>query len=314
MGIDRRVFLAGATATVSLFAARPASAAVKRLVFVHGRQQGGLDQVALRGSWIKSLTDALAAQSQTLPDDLKIEFPYYGDELDRFVGLSKVPLATEIASRGDETTDELLAFQAQIVDEAIKKAGVPDELVDEEYGNNTKERGPLNWEWVQAGLRALDRHTGLGAPILAAFTRDVFLYLKVDDCRKTINDIVAAKLTSEPTVVVAHSLGSVIAYDLLRQQTSTADVPLLVTLGSPLGVMQIRNAFRPLRYPKGVKLWFNAYDERDYVALYALDDKNFALTPAIENYGAVQNQPPTRHAILDYLTNDKVAERIFGAI
>jgi hypothetical protein len=91
-------------------------------------------------------------------------------------------------------------------------------------------------------------------------------------------------------------------------------VPLLITLGSPLGIMQIRNAFRPLKYPPGVQGWFNAYDERDYVALYPLDQNNFALTPAIENYGAVQNQPPGRHAIVDYLSNEKVADRIFGAL
>ena len=90
----------------------------------------------------------------------------------------------------------------------IKKASVPDELVDEEFGNRTTERGPLNWEWVQAGLRALDRHTGLSGPILAEFTRDVYLYLKVDACRKAVNGIVGSSLNAEPTVVVAHSLGT----------------------------------------------------------------------------------------------------------
>ena len=249
-----------------------------------------------------------------LASDLQIEFPYYGDELDQFVTLSKLPLVTDITSRGDGMADDLLRFQSQFVDEIITKAAVPDELVDEEFGNRTTERGPLNWEWVQAGLRALDRHTGLSGPILAEFTRDVYLYLKVDACRKAINGIVSASMNAEPTVVVAHSLGTVVAYDVLRAQNSAANVPLLITLGSPLGIMQIRNSFRPLKYPPGVQGWFNAYDERDYVALYALDEWNFAITPAIENYGAVQNQPPGRHAIVDYLSNEKVAERIYGAL
>ena len=309
----RRTFIAMAAGAATGLTIPRAIASAKRLVLIHGRQQQGLDQAELRASWMKSLSDALGTANLQLPQGLQVEFPYYGDELDRFVALSKLPLATDITSRGDDTQDDLLAFQSQLVDEMIKKAGVPDELVDEEFGDRTSERGPLNWEWVQAGLRALDLHTGLGGPILAAFTRDVYLYLKIDACRTAINTIVAASLNSEPTVIVAHSLGSVVAFDLLRRQNSTANVPLLVTLGSPLGVMQIRNAFRPLKYPRGVQGWYNAYDERDYVALYPLDEKNFALTPAIENYGAVQNQPPTRHAILDYLSNPKVAGRIQGA-
>ncbi|EHK55582.1 hypothetical protein [Allomesorhizobium alhagi] len=310
----RRTFMAVAAGAVTALSIPEAMATAKRLVLIHGRQQQGLDQVALRDRWVKSLSDALKKKNLTLASDLQIEFPYYGDELDRFVTLSKLPLVTDITSRGDGTTDDLLAFQSQFVDEMIKKAAVPDELVDEEFGNRTTERGPLNWEWVQAGLRALDRHTGLSGPILAEFTRDVYLYLKVDACRKAINGIVGASLNAEPTVVVAHSLGTVVAYDVLRAQNSATNVPLLITLGSPLGIMQIRNSFRPLEYPQGVQGWFNAYDERDYVALYALDESNFAITPAIENYGAVQNQPPSRHAIVDYLSNEKVAERIYGAL
>jgi hypothetical protein len=302
---------AGAAMALSI---HDALATAKRLVLIHGRQQQGLDKDVLRDTWVTSLSDALKKKNLSLASDLQIEFPYYGDELDRFVALSNLPLVTEITSRGDDTTDDLIAFQSQLVDEMIKKAEVPDELVDEEFGPRTTERGPLNWEWVQAGLRALDRHTGLSGPILAAFTRDVYLYLKVDACRKAVNDIVIASMSTEPTVVVAHSLGTVVAFDVLRRHNAGTNVPLLITLGSPLGIMQIRNAFRPLKYPPGVQGWFNAYDERDYVALYPLDQNNFALTPAIENYGAVQNQPPGRHAIVDYLSNEKVADRIFGAL
>lgn len=310
----RRTFLAAAAGAATALSMPQALAAAKRLVLIHGRQQQGLDRDELRDKWVKSLSDALKKKNLALAGDLRIEFPYYGDELDRFVTLSKLPLVTEITSRGDETTDDLLLFQSQLVDEMIKKAGVPDELVDQEFGDKATERGPLNWEWVQAGLRALDRHTGLSGPILAAFTRDVYLYLKVDACRKAVNDIVIASLNTEPTVIVSHSLGTVVAFDVLRRKNAGTNVPLLMTLGSPLGIMQVRNAFRPLKYPKGVQGWFNAYDERDYVALYPLDANNFALDPAITNYGAVKNQPPGHHAIVDYLSNEKVAEQIFGAL
>lgn len=43
------------------------------------------------------------------------------------------------------------------------------------------------------------------------------------------------------------------------------------------------------------------------------EDIRRSLGCSVENYSAVQNQRPTRHAILDYLANEKVPERIFGA-
>jgi hypothetical protein len=44
-------------------------------------------------------------------------------------------------------------------------------------------------------------------------------------------------LTTETRVVIEHSLGSVVAYDTLRTRPSDQPVPLLVTLGSPLGAV-----------------------------------------------------------------------------
>lgn len=72
-------------------------------------------------------------------------------------------------------------------------------------------------------------------------------------------------------VVVGHALGSVVAYDVLRRDPRRLALPLLVTVGSPLGIRAIRDELRPLRFPRGVKAWRNAFDERDPVALWPLD-------------------------------------------
>jgi len=54
-----------------------------------------------------------------------------------------------------------------------------------------------------------------------------------------------------PAVVIAHSLGTVIAYDVLREPRFTnRTVPLLVTLGSPLGYTEIQDIVtKPLQLP-----------------------------------------------------------------
>jgi pimeloyl-ACP methyl ester carboxylesterase len=208
-----------------------------------------------------------------------------------------------------------LVFQAEFAEALRQRAGVTDQQVDTEYGNDPAPRGPLNWRWVQAILRAVDKNApGMNQRAIEAFTRDVFLYTTRAGVRDDIDRIVGAKLTEEPTVVVGHSLGSVVAYSVLRTDRRAIQVPLFVTVGSPLAVRAVRDQFRPLRSPASVRAWYNAFDPRDVVALYPLDGDNFPVQPAIENYPRVNNHTDNRHGIDGYLDDTDVARRIATAL
>jgi len=192
---------------------------------------------------------------------------------------------------------------------------VTDDEVDREYGDNPKPRGPLNWAWVQAILRAIDKHGGgMNQTTLEIATRDVYLYTTRSGVRDEIDRIVGEKIDEQPTLVVAHSLGTVVAYHVLRTDRRALKVPLLVTLGSPLGVRAVRDPLRPLRPPPPVTRWYNAYDKRDVVALYPLDAQNFPIQPPIDNYGKVDNSTENRHGIVGYLDDTDVAKRILGGL
>ena len=126
---------------------------------------------------------------------------------------------------------------------------------------------------------------------------------------------VAKEFTEEPAVVVGHSLGTVVAYNILRTDRRALKVPLLVSVGSPLGIRAIREQFVPLRFPSPpLGAWYNAFDTRDTIALYPLDKDNFPVTPPIENYSGVRNQTDNRHGIVGYLNNAEVAKRILDAL
>jgi len=105
-------------------------------------------------------------------------------------------------------------------------------------------------------------------------------------------------------------LGTVVAYSVLTRDTRAINVPLLVTVGSPLGVRAVRDQFIPIQSPRSVKSWYNAYDPRDVVALYPLDEPSFPVTPVIENYGKVKNHTDNRHGIDGYLDDPVVAGKI----
>jgi hypothetical protein len=316
---DRRKFLKWAcTAALGVAANVPLRAAqgATKLLLVHGRRQQGLNPDTLKSEWMATLSRGAAGIGATLPAGLDVAFPFYGDKLDEFTRELDLPLSSDAQPRGGTLDNEFLAFQAEFAEAVRERAGVTLDQVDAEYGDNPQARGPLNWAWVQAILRALDKYGGgMNQKTLELFTRDVFLYTTKAGLRDEIDAMVAAELTEEPTVVVGHSLGSVVAYSVLRRSDRRAlRVPLFVTVGSPLAVRAVRDQFRPLRSPVAVSAWYNAYDPRDVVALYPLDADNFPVRPAIVNYGKVRNSTDGRHGITGYLDDPEVAKHILDAL
>ncbi|WP_019075232.1 alpha/beta hydrolase [Streptomyces hokutonensis] len=72
---------------------------------------------------------------------------------------------------------------------------------------------------------------------------------------------------SRPTVVVAHSLGSIVALESLHHHRGS--VPLLVTVGSPIGMRTVvlpRLRPQPPATPDCVEGWLNYWDRDDIIA------------------------------------------------
>jgi hypothetical protein len=289
-------------------------AKVGRLLFVHGRAQQGKDPAVLKQEWTETLKRGAQRLGRQLPE-VEIAFPFYGDALDQFAKQYEIPLTSDIQTKGAAVDDEFLKFQAAWAEELRKQEGITDQQIDAEYGPNPKPKGPANWEWVQAILRAIDKHAGgMSQASLEAFMRDVFLYTTRAGVRDEIDRIVARDLSEQPTVVVGHSLGSVVAYSVLVSDRRSLQVPLYVTVGSPLAVRAIRDQFRPIRSPAPVRRWFNAFDGRDVVALYPLDQTHFPVNPPISNFGGVDNHTDNRHGIVGYLDDPRVAAEILDAL
>lgn len=279
-----------------------------RLLFIHGREQARKNAGTLRNEWLAALTEGCRKIGQPAPSVGDIDFPYYGDLLDGLAG-------PEAHLRGEGADDELAAWQREFAEDIAKKAGISQvEIQAELIAADPKiaVRGVQNQEWFQAILRAIDRRFGaLSQAILRLVTKDVFIYLTVPGVRDAVDETVMEHLKANPSVVVVgHSLGTVVAYSVLSRDSSGVSVPLLVTLGSPLGVRAISKRFRPLRYPEGVADWLNAYDERDVVALRGLDTMSFPVLPPIRNKNDVKNDTDNRHGITGYLKDPAVAAAI----
>jgi hypothetical protein len=287
-----------------------------KLVFVHGRDQQGKNGALLKSQWEDARAKGLAAAGlKPPPPHVEVVFPYYGDILARLVAELATPLVEGISAKGAMPDAQDAAFRGELLYELARNAGVTDADIQAEYPALPSEKGPLNWGWVQAILRVLDKTT-LGDLSIDLFTRDVFVYLTNANVRKAINKVVADAVTGEPAIIVSHSLGTIIAYDVLRAPGSAVTTPLFVTLGSPLGLSSVQSRLVPpaLAMPRGVKQWFNAYDKRDVVALKPLDPAHFPIQPPIQNKGDVNNHTENRHGIIGYLDDPEVARLLWDAL
>ncbi|MGA4779348.1 hypothetical protein ACPCUX_12470 [Cellulosimicrobium sp. AB352] len=316
-----------------------------RLVLVHGRDNQGLDAEQLDRTWTEVLDAGLAAAgSGVVVRDADTAFVYYGDTLAALVGGAATPppvtvhavgaprdgvTATSVAEATEEAAEEA-AFVAAVAEEVLRAAGVTVPARPEGAGPGAV--GGDVGAWLNLLLSALDRYVpGLSGAVVALLARDVWAYLHDDAVRTTIDDALAAAIpTDGPAVVVAHSLGSVVAYAVLREHPDAArwDVPLLLTLGSPLAVRAIRDVLAarvPLRVPAPVRRWVAARDPRDALALHGLGPTAFPLDPAspgIEEL-VVANAAPGHHAaavVLDgarpagYLAVPEVARTVADAL
>jgi hypothetical protein len=291
----------------------------KQLVFVHGRSQEFKDAAALKSEWVDTLRKTLDLGGRRLPiDDMDVRFPYYGQALYDLVGGADVSTAAKVILKGAWTDNGERDFIAAVAEETRQALGIDDAEVLKTLDGDVIEQGVQDWKWVEAVLRTIDsRVGGASEASVSLATKDVYEYLRKPGIRDAIEmGVLEAIEPGVPTVVVGHSLGSVVAYNLLRREGASRGwiVPLFITIGSPLAVKMIKKAIRPIGFPACVDQWFNARDPRDVVALYPLDTANFGLAGAIENKNDVDNWTPNRHSIAGYLSDPVVAGRIHDAL
>lgn len=124
---------------------------------------------------------------------------------------------------------------------------------------------------------------------VSIFLGDAFIYLKnrqTDDDVETIQqrlltalDQASAERTdNDPLIIVAHSMGGNIIYDLLTQERPNLTVDAFVTVGSQVSLFEELKLFqisddsipnpqvKQVRKPANVKHWLNVFDTNDVLS------------------------------------------------
>ncbi|MFE9647743.1 trypsin-like serine peptidase [Streptomyces sp. NPDC006365] len=280
------------------------------LLFLHGRGQEKADPERMRRSWTAGLNRGLTLAGLPTVDPVDVCFPFYGNRMagtagrEALLGDASAPGVASAAPPVDPTTRVLYE---RMVREAAVKAGMPEELLtaDEGFSLPGGASGVLrrSLDWLAA-------RTDLDALFVSAVLGDVARYLDNRAVRQAVLDAVCESVPdSGGLTIVAHSLGSVVAMDLLTQLGSALDVRLLVTAGSPLGLDTVyeRLLAPQLRRPERVGRWDNVWCPADPVTIGC---------PLRTRWGTdihesvVTNPREQAHDIHEYLAHPHVARAV----
>ncbi|MGW2024792.1 alpha/beta hydrolase [Streptomyces decoyicus] len=260
-----------------------------RLVFVHGIG-GPRDVAAELDAWLRALADGAraAGHAKRVLDLVQgwaadARFAYYGD-------LFGGPQAQGApASQQVEAADTLLVgdWLLEALGERLEEPHSDDEVrilrhacaqlapQGQSQGLGSGARHVLsaaNTLLSLPGVRALGDWAG--ARLMVGQLRQVARYLRraeLDDEGLTLDARIRRRVEQAlapdgPTIVVCHSLGTVVSVETLH--SFPGRIPLLVTLGSPMGMrsaVQPKMRPQPLKVPGSVDRWLNFWDKDDVI-------------------------------------------------
>ncbi|XVS61856.1 hypothetical protein ACQPYE_26655 [Actinosynnema sp. CA-299493] len=277
---------------------------------MHGIGQQVLGERSLLKEWEPALLDGLSRHADTSGSVGSAR---------AVVGMAAVDPVMAFYGDVFRPAGSFLAVGDPILGAADVQAGVERELlaawwaeaarVDERVvppGGGTLAATP---QWVQRGLVQLSNSSFFAGVALRTMVRDlkqVARYLTEPDVRGAARERVTRMLEADTRVVVAHSLGSVVAYEALCASPGHG-VRALVTLGSPLGIANL--VFDRLDPPPVAArgawpgdeslVWTNVADPGDVVAL--VKDLRPRFGDRVRN--AVVDNGAKAHSVLPYLTD-----------
>lgn len=292
--------------------------AAPALVFLHGRGQEFKDPAELLTKWLAGLNAGLTRVGRPTMTPEQVVFPFFGDELYRVtaelagqrVRLESLP-AGEAGPLHPEAPPEVGALEQAMIHDMARARGVP--VVDAPRpapGAVRPEGLPvLSWGATRKLLILLAKRSRVDQLIISTHVKDVAVYLTQgrDAIQKVVQDAIPKDV---PIVLVSHSLGTVVARDLLHDEGVRSRTQLWVTAGSPLGLEAVqKNLLSPGAQHPGVP-WLTAFDENDIVALGHPLRRSWGdpLTDVeVENGG----EP---HSISRYLEHAQVADPIGASV
>jgi len=296
------------------------------IVLVHGIAQEQLSADVLEANWLPALAGGLrvAGYAQladqvwktSRPDASMARMAFYGD---RFLnpGAQGSSGSIEISEMQWETAEEIALSWVENATQSSRPSDAGNARIELASARPTGTA-----QGVRSGLRrvisGLDNipwftQGGLAAGgIMNKALLQVTRYLTEPNVRDYAMTSVRNLIDSNTRVIIGHSLGSVVAYEVARELEKS--VPLFVTLGSPLGLSPIRGRLKQEpAYPSAITRWVNLADRNDCVAsgasLSAFYERNKPDGCILESHLTVDNGSKPHEATF-YLSKEQLGSPV----
>lgn len=275
------------------------------IIGIHGIAQQQLGRQQLRAAWRPALGDGVERACGRPVPEVPLDMAFYGDV---FLAGSDGGQPAKGAP-GDAWWDGLDAAALTDLEEAAHEV-LPEGAVELAEAQPPKVRTRM-----PGFLRAVDRCFPAGGVLALGDLVQVRRYLTEPDVKKRVDEAVSARVSAQCRVLVAHSLGSVVAFEYLRQHPGQR-LDLLVTLGSPLGLRLVRRLMPQAEYgvafgvPPQLRQWVNVRDLHDPVA---------CAGPLSQWWPGVSDCPPVdnghdAHSATAYLSKAATGQAVLGAL
>ncbi|MFJ7096258.1 hypothetical protein ACIQWL_39450 [Streptomyces mirabilis] len=280
------------------------------IVGVHGIRHTRTSKAQLTDDWSRALNGGLGELDMPDLPAGALELPHWTGLLAR--GANHLGPEEDLFDASVPLNEEEADFVATALEEVVRQE---DLARVQELGLQTLGLPQLWPARLTRLVMAYDRRFPRGGGKLFVSTmREVRFYLYEPDLAAQVRALVAEAFGADTSVVIGHSLGSVIAYDLLRRgeiaPDRTAAVHTLVTCGSPLTIPSVRRGLNiadgePLKLPSGIA-WVNVFDPGDFISG---GTGLSTLSPEVTD-AEVNNGIGDPHSALRYLRTTPVARVI----
>lgn len=297
---------------------------MSKVVLIHGIAQEQKSAPKLLKEWLPDLRGGLenagcTQLSRDIADgDVSVDMVFYGSLFLR---------SGSMGAGGEDLPEEAATIAERLADEWLTRAETrsQDDGVRRDATEARKELVQAGGEGqgimssVRSVTAALARVSWFAKPTFAVAEalvwralRQVSLYLSnTNGVRDQTQEIVTRSVEKETVVIVGHSLGSVVAYEACHRLDH--NLPLLVTLGSPLGLDTIvfdRLVPKPPGYPNQLQHWVNAADPDDLVAADPALGGRFGQS--VKDIPVDNGAQP--HSAAHYLSKSEVGREIGAAL
>jgi hypothetical protein len=254
------------------------------ILLVHGRGMVDRDSAAMRKLWLAALISGLKTVTPvSVVAERDVRVVWYADVLDPRSNAGCDYDRGDVRVHRDATQDPDLKAFASVAGNLI--GSLSSLVADTE---------------MTAQLRGLASD--------AAFLSDARKRCASE--RRLADAIDRARRQGRPIILIAHSLGSLVAYDYLSSRTDSVLVSRFMTIGSMLGSPELRrlviggDSTDVLSKPASAKEWINIFNEEDPIA-----------GPVSLGHDVPANPPadePDPHEMVGYLRGSIVAKEVLN--